>query len=110
MSVPLRNHTVTLPRPFDERDETLSQPATVESVPSMRDVAPCSTRRADASGQEKETSIFRSGTVGVYWMLSIGSIATPITVSAAMISSTEKAGIPRRGVVMFRGSFIGRGL
>lgn len=96
MSVPLRKRTVTRPLPFDERDETLSHPVTVDSAPSIRDVTLCSIRRAEASGQVKETSIFRSAGDGVYWMLSIGSTATPMTVSAAMMSSTEKAGMPRR--------------
>ena len=49
----------------------------------------------------------RWGVVGVYWMLSIGSMAAPMTVSAAMMSSTEKAGIPRRREGMGRGRFIG---
>ena len=86
---------VTRPLPLDERDETLSLPVIAERAPSMREVTLCSIKRAEASGHVKETSIFRSTGEGVYCTLSIGSIATPITASAAMMSSTEKAGMPR---------------
>ena len=107
MSVPFRNRIVTRPLPFIEWEDTLSLPETVDNAPSIREVTPCSSRRAEAPGHEKNTSILRSVTVGAYWMLSIGSMATPTTVSAAIISSTEKAGIPRREADMFRGVFIG---
>ena len=77
---------VTRPLPLDERDETLSLPVIAERAPSMREVTLCSIKRAEASGHVKETSIFRSTGEGVYCTLSIGSIATPITASAAMMS------------------------
>ena len=52
-------------------------------------------------------SILRPASDGVYWILSMGRMAAPMTASAAMISSTENAGMPLRDGGMGRGTFIG---
>lgn len=106
MSVPSAKERSMYPAPFDDVELMPVFPETVERAPSMREVTCCSTRRAEASGHENETLIVRCGVEGVYCTLSRGRRAAPITASAAMMSSTEKAGMPRRRVGMFPRGFI----
>ena len=85
---------VTRPLPLDERDETLSLPVIAERAPSMREVTLCSIG-AEASGHVKRDVDFPFDGRGVYRTLSIGSIATPITASAASDEQHREGGMPR---------------
>jgi hypothetical protein len=94
ISVSFEKLSVTLPLPRREREDTFWQPFTVDNAPSKREVASISTTRVAVPGHEKLTLILCSTFDGEYWILSLGKSAMPMTDNAAIISNTEKAGMP----------------
>ena len=83
------NSMLMLPLPLVVVDEMEFTPVIEARAPSILEVTSCSMMRAEASGQEKLTEMLVWLLVGVYCTLSSGTVASPMTISTAMMSSTE---------------------